>query len=88
MGALHAGHISLVRLARERAERVITSIFVNPTQFAPNEDFAKYPRTFAADVGKLAAAGCDGVFAPTPDMMYPAGLRHHDLAGRTREGGS
>ena len=74
MGALHAGHISLVRLARERAERVITSIFVNPTQFAPNEDFAKYPRTFEADVGKLAAAGCDGVFAPTPDIMYPPGF--------------
>lgn len=74
MGALHAGHISLVRLGRERAGRVITSIFVNPTQFAPNEDFAKYPRTFEADVGKLAAAGCDGVFAPTPDIMYPPGF--------------
>lgn len=74
MGALHAGHISLVRLARERADRVVTSIFVNPTQFAPNEDFAKYPRTFEADVEKLAAAGCDVVFAPTAQEMYKQGF--------------
>lgn len=74
MGALHAGHISLVELARAKARRVVTSIFVNPTQFAPHEDFAKYPRTFEADVEKLAQAGCDLVFAPSPQEMYPEGF--------------
>lgn len=74
MGALHAGHISLTRLAREKADRVIVSIFVNPTQFAPHEDFTKYPRTFEADVDRLAAGNVDAVFAPTPDMMYPPGF--------------
>jgi pantoate--beta-alanine ligase len=74
MGALHAGHVSLVDLARRHAPRVVTSIFVNPTQFAPNEDFAKYPRTFDADVAKLAGAGCDIVFAPTSQDMYPQGF--------------
>lgn len=74
MGALHAGHVSLVELARQRAQRVVTSIFVNPTQFAPNEDFAKYPRTFEADVEKLARARCDVVFAPLPQDMYPQGF--------------
>jgi pantoate--beta-alanine ligase len=54
MGALHPGHVSLVELARANARRVVTSIFVNPTQFAPNEDFSKYPRTFDADVERLA----------------------------------
>jgi len=74
MGALHAGHVSLVELARTKARRVATSIFVNPTQFAPHEDFAKYPRTFEADVAKLAAVGCDLVFAPEPAQMYPDGF--------------
>ena len=74
MGALHAGHVSLVELARTKAQRVVASIFVNPTQFAPNEDFAKYPRTFEADVEKLAGAGCDLVFAPSPQDMYPQGF--------------
>ena len=74
MGALHAGHISLVQLARTKARRVLVSIFVNPTQFAPHEDFTKYPRTFEADCEKLAAAGVDAVFAPTPAMMYPPGF--------------
>lgn len=74
MGALHAGHISLVDLARTTASRVVTSIFVNPTQFAPHEDFAKYPRTLEADVAKLAQAACDVVFAPLPEEMYRPGF--------------
>jgi pantoate--beta-alanine ligase len=74
MGALHAGHIALVEDARRRAERVITSIFVNPSQFAPHEDFSKYPRTFDADRAKLAAARCDLIWAPTVPEMYPAGF--------------
>ena len=74
MGALHAGHISLVEAVRGRCERVVASIFVNPTQFAPNEDFSAYPRTFEADLRKLAAIGADGVFAPGVKDMYPEGF--------------
>ncbi len=74
MGALHAGHASLVELARTHGQKVVTSIFVNPTQFAPNEDFAKYPRTFDADVELVAKAGCDIVFAPSPSEMYGQGF--------------
>lgn len=76
MGALHAGHIALTQYARvhAQAQRVIVSIFVNPTQFAPHEDFSKYPRTFEADVEKLTAAGVDLVYAPTPELMYPQGF--------------
>jgi pantoate--beta-alanine ligase len=74
MGALHAGHVSLVKAARKRRCRVVTSIFVNPAQFAPTEDFSKYPRTFEADCAMLAAARCDLVFAPTPATMYPEGF--------------
>ena len=74
MGALHAGHISLVELAKTRAERVLVSIFVNPTQFAPNEDFSRYPRTFEADLDKLRAAGTAGVLYPDIGEMYPAGF--------------
>lgn len=74
MGALHAGHASLVKLARTQAQKVVASIFVNPTQFAPNEDFSKYPRTFDADVALLAGAGCDVVFAPSPEEMYGRGF--------------
>jgi pantoate--beta-alanine ligase len=74
MGALHAGHLALVRLARRRARRVIVSIFVNPAQFAPNEDFASYPRAFDADIAALAAAGVDLVWAPPADVMYPPGF--------------
>jgi pantoate--beta-alanine ligase len=71
MGNLHAGHLSLVKIAREHGDRVVTSIFVNPLQFAPHEDYAKYPRTLERDCELLAAAGCDLVFAPTVAAMYP-----------------
>ncbi len=74
MGALHAGHISLTQIARTKAKRVIVSIFVNPTQFAPHEDFSKYPRTFEADREKLATAGVDAIYAPQPAEMYPPGF--------------
>ncbi len=74
MGALHEGHISLVRVARRRRCLVVASIFVNPTQFGPNEDLAKYPRTFDSDRRMLAAAGCDIVFAPGPAEVYREGF--------------
>ena len=74
MGALHAGHISLIKVARRRRAKVITSIFVNPTQFAPTEDFSKYPRTFDTDCAMLHEAACDLIFAPTPTTMYPDGF--------------
>ena len=74
MGALHAGHVSLVELAKTRAKRVVATIFVNPTQFAPSEDFAKYPRTLEADLAKLAEAGADAAFTPGPEDMYPPGF--------------
>lgn len=75
MGALHAGHLALVRLARRRADRVVVSIFVNPAQFAPTEDFSTYPRTFAADVAALAELSVDLVWAPAnAGVMYPDGF--------------
>ncbi|HUD88824.1 MAG TPA: pantoate--beta-alanine ligase [Xanthobacteraceae bacterium] len=74
MGALHAGHLALVRGAQRRADRVIVSIFVNPTQFAPNEDLQTYPRTFAADLAALAALKVDLVWVPTVKTMYPQGF--------------
>src|ERR1700691_506502 len=74
MGALHGGHRALVQLARRRAERVIVSIFVNPTQFAPNEDLAAYPRTFAADVAALGDGRADLIWAPSTATMYPDGF--------------
>jgi pantoate--beta-alanine ligase len=74
MGALHAGHISLVVEAKKRAHRVVMSIFVNPIQFAPNEDFSSYPRGLSADVEKFAAAGGDLAFAPSVADMYGAGF--------------
>jgi pantoate--beta-alanine ligase len=79
MGNLHEGHITLVREARRVAQRVVASVFVNPLQFGPNEDFDKYPRTLAEDSAKLADAGCDLLFAPPVDEMYP-----HGQAAQTR----
>jgi pantoate--beta-alanine ligase len=74
MGALHDGHLSLVRLAKRRAAKVIVSIFVNPTQFAPTEDFGSYPRTWKADVAKLAAENVDLIWHPDVKTMYPDGF--------------
>src|SRR6185312_11253801 len=74
MGALHDGHLSLVRLAKRRATRVVVSIFVNPAQFAPAEDFSSYPRTWKSDVAKLAAAEVDLIWSPPVKIMYPAGF--------------
>jgi pantoate--beta-alanine ligase len=74
MGALHDGHVSLVRLAKRRAVRVIVSIFVNPTQFAPSEDFGSYPRTWKADIAKLTAENVDLVWNPDVKAMYPDGF--------------
>ena len=78
MGALHAGHMSLVDAARKHgATRVVLSIFVNPTQFGPQEDFAKYPRTLTQDLALCDAAGLDVVYAPSVDTLYPAGFASH-----------
>jgi pantoate--beta-alanine ligase len=74
MGALHRGHMALVREAQRRSERVVVSIFVNPTQFAPNEDFASYPRSFATDLKALRDAKVDFVWAPSVETMYPDGF--------------
>ena len=74
MGALHRGHMALVREARQRAKCVVVSIFVNPTQFAPHEDFASYPRSFATDIKALREANVDFVWAPSVEAMYPAGF--------------
>lgn len=74
MGALHEGHLSLVALAKTKAERVVASVFVNPTQFGPNEDFDAYPRGEARDAELLASAQCDLLYAPTVGEMYPEGF--------------
>jgi pantoate--beta-alanine ligase len=74
MGALHDGHVSLVRLAKRRATKVAVSIFVNPTQFAPSEDFSSYPRTWKSDVAKLAAEDVDLIWNPDVKAMYPDGF--------------
>jgi pantoate--beta-alanine ligase len=74
MGALHDGHVSLVRLAKRRAQKVVVSIFVNPTQFAPTEDFGSYPRTWKTDVAKLAAEKVDLIWNPDVKAMYPEGF--------------
>ena len=94
MGALHAGHLSLVEAARRETSPVVVSIFVNPKQFGPNEDFAKYPRAFEADRELLERAGADVLFAPAVEEMYPAGFRtvvnveglSDRLDGRSRPG--
>jgi len=74
MGALHRGHMALIREARRRAKRVVVSIFVNPTQFAPHEDLASYPRSFATDIKALRAENVDVVWAPAIEAMYPDGF--------------
>ena len=92
MGALHEGHASLVRIAVERADCTIVSIFVNPTQFGPNEDFEAYPRPLEADLQLLRELGADVAFCPEPDDIYPAGhsttvledCRSRDLCGISR----
>jgi pantoate--beta-alanine ligase len=94
MGALHAGHISLVRAARQQCDAVAVSIFVNPTQFGPKEDFSKYPRTFERDCELLEAEGVAMLFAPSAEEMYPAGSTtfitveglSEKLCGRSRPG--
>lgn len=77
MGNLHEGHLSLVAAAKERADVVVVSIFVNPMQFGPNEDLEAYPRTLEEDLAKLAESGCQYVFAPRVENFYPQGLKNH-----------
>lgn len=94
MGALHDGHISLVKQARQTADAVIVSIFVNPTQFGPGEDFNRYPRTLTEDAKKLAEVGCDAVFLPNIATIYPEGFQtwvrneplENQLCGASRPG--
>ncbi len=94
MGALHEGHLSLVRRARQECSRVYASLFVNPKQFGPNEDFAKYPRAFESDAAQFAELGVDALFAPAAGDIYPAGFSSYvdvggisdRLEGRSRPG--
>lgn len=86
MGALHQGHLDIVRMAKGRANRAVASIFVNPRQFAPHEDLDRYPRDEAGDVAKLSGAGCDLVWAPTPAEMYPVGFATRVEAAGAAEG--
>ena len=94
MGALHEGHLSLIRRARADCSRVYASIFLNPTQFGPNEDLSRYPKTFESDVEKLTAAGVEVLFAPEINEIYPPGFRTYvnvaglseRLEGRSRPG--
>ena len=86
MGALHEGHLSLVKLAAKKADRVVVSIFVNPAQFGPNEDLARYPRDEAGDLKKLSTSGCDLVWAPGVEEMYPKGCSTRVMPGSAAEG--
>lgn len=86
MGALHEGHLELVRQGFRRCNRVVTSIFVNPAQFAPNEDFDKYPRTFQGDLDLLGSVGCDLVWAPGKQEMYPEGFATRVVPAGAAEG--
>ena len=86
MGALHEGHLELVRQGRKRARRTVTSIFVNPAQFAPTEDFDKYPRTFDDDLAKLKTIDCDLVWAPHKSEMYPDGFSTRIVPAGAAEG--
>lgn len=86
MGALHVGHMALAEKARELAGRTVVSIFVNPAQFAPHEDFDKYPRALEADLNRLADVGVDLVYAPTATEMYPAGFATRIAVGGPSEG--
>jgi pantoate--beta-alanine ligase len=86
MGALHRGHVELVRLAKARCPRVVVSIFVNPAQFAPHEDFDRYPRDEAGDLAKLTAVGCDLVWSPDRSEMYPEGFATRIVPGGAAEG--
>lgn len=91
MGALHEGHCSLIRIARERADLVIVTVFVNPTQFGEGEDFSRYPRTLERDVAEASRSGADVVFAPEAGTMYPAGFQTSvmvDSLTRVLEGAS
>lgn len=91
MGALHDGHLALVKHAKSLGNPVVVSIFVNPLQFAPGEDLDAYPRTLAEDVEKLEAEGVEAVFAPSPETMYPHGPRttiHPGPLGQVLEGAS
>jgi pantoate--beta-alanine ligase len=85
MGALHAGHLALADEARRRAPFVVASIFVNPTQFGPNEDLSRYPRDLDGDLSKLASRGVDAVFAPEPGELYPAGEDTRVRVGKLAE---
>jgi len=86
MGALHDGHLGLVRRGRELADRVVASVFVNPTQFAPHEDFDRYPRDEAGDSAKLLSAGCHALYTPTVREMYPEGFATAISVGGPSEG--
>jgi len=86
MGALHEGHLSLVRLARERALQVVATVFVNPAQFGPGEDFARYPRQPERDAELLAGAGCDALYLPAAEAVYPPGHATWIVPGGPAEG--
>jgi pantoate--beta-alanine ligase len=86
MGALHEGHLELVRLAKAKCTRAVVSIFVNPAQFAPHEDFERYPRDEAGDLAKLKSVGCDLVWSPERNVMYPEGFATRIVPAGAAEG--